>query len=102
MFQLWNGSTTHPAELVGLPAVDVSRDKAVEDRADELLAQCVALHGADEINTANDLYDGLLLPQMMQLVSLWTGGTVSAARQMRELHNLLANALQAIAEREVK
>ena len=102
MHQLWNGVTPHPAELVGLPAVDVSRDKAVEDRADELLAQCVTLHGADEINTANDLYDGLLLPQMMQAIAMWNGRSDSAATQMRELHNLLTNALHKIAEGEDK
>ena len=49
---------------MALPAVD-PRAQAVEDRADELLAACVTLHGADEVNQANDLYDGLLLPQMM-------------------------------------
>jgi hypothetical protein len=101
MHRLWNGRTTHPAELVGFPAVD-PRAQAVEDRADELLAQCVTLHGADEVNTANDLYDGLLLPQMMQAIACWTGRTDSAVTQMRELHNLLANALHKIAEGEIK
>ncbi len=100
--QLWNGTTTHPAELVGFPAVDMSREKLVEDRADELLAMCGSLHMADEINTENDLYDGLLLPQMMQAVAMWEGSPESAAKQMRELHNLLANAMHKIAEGETK
>ena len=102
MHQLWNGSTPHPAELVGLPAVDMSLEQMVEDRADELLAACVTLHGADEVNQANDLYDGMLLPQMMQAIACWNGRTDSAVKQMRELHNLLTNVLHVIAEREVK
>ena len=99
--QLWNGTTTHPAELVGFPAVE-DRAQAVEDRADELLAECITLHGADSINVENALHDGLLLPQMMQAVAMWKGTPESAAQQMRELHNLLANALHKIAEGEVK
>ena len=78
------------------------RAKAVEDYADNLLAECVTLAGADGINKAHDVYDGILLPQMMQAVACWTGSTVSAASQMRALHNLLADALQSIAEKEVK
>ena len=78
------------------------RAQAVEDYADNLLAECVTLAGADGINKAHDLFDGILLPQMMQAVACWTGSTVSAASQMRAMHNLLADALKAIAEREVK
>ena len=85
-----------------LPADNLDRARAVEDYADNLMAECVRLAGADSINQANDLYDGVLLPQMMQFIAIWTGSTTSAAQQMRQLHNLLADALQAIAEREVK
>ena len=85
-----------------LPADNLDRAKLVEDYAGNLMAECLALAGADRINQANDLYDGVLLPQMMQLIALWMGSTVSAVSQMRAMHNLLADALQAIAEREVK
>ena len=85
-----------------LPADNLDRARAVEDYADNLMTECLTLAGADRINQANDLYDGVLLPQMMQLIALWMGSTVSAAQQMRQLHNLLANALQTIAEKEVK
>lgn len=81
---------------------NLDRAKLVEDYADNLMTECLTLAGADRINQANDLFDGILLPQMMQAVACWTGSTVSAASQMRALHNLLADALQSIAEKEVK
>lgn len=85
-----------------LPADNLDRAKLVEDYADNLMTECLTLAGADRINQANDLYDGVLLPQMMQAVACWTGSTVSAVSQMRALHNLLADTLQCIAEKEVK
>ena len=81
---------------------NLDRARAVEDYADNLMTVCLTLAGPERNNQANDLYDGVLLPQMMQLIALWMGSTVSAAQQMRQLHNLLANALQTIAEKEVK
>lgn len=85
-----------------LPSINLDNARAVEDYADNLMSECLTLAGAGGINKSHDLYDGILLPQMMQLVSIWTGSTVSAVMQMRQLHNLLADALQAIAEKEVK
>ena len=76
--------------------------QAVEGYTDNLMAECVTLAGADGINKAHDLFDGILLPQMMQAVACWQGSGSSAISQMRALNNLLADALQAIAEKEVK
>ena len=78
------------------------RAQAVEDYADNLLAECVTLAGAVAVNNEFDLFDGMLLPQMMHAVACWQGSGASAISQMRALHNLLADALQSIAEKEVK
>lgn len=74
--------------------------RQVEDRADSLVADCMTFDGAERINRDHDLYDGDLLPQLMVAVANWTGSTESAIRQMRKLHNLLADAMQKIAEAE--
>lgn len=78
------------------------RAQAVEDYADNLLAECIWLDGARSINTKHDMFDGELLPRLMVEIANWNGSTVSAVSQMRALHNLLADALQSIAEKEVK
>lgn len=85
-----------------LPADNLDRAKLVEDYADNLMTECLTLAGADRINQANDLFDGDLLPQMMHAVACWQGSGASAISQMCTLHNLLADALQAIAEKETK
>lgn len=84
-----------------LPADNFGRARDIEDFADSLMAECVTFAGANDINRGHDLYDGILLPQMMQAVACWQGSGASAISQMHALHNLLANALQTIAEREV-
>lgn len=83
-------------------AHEMHRARAVEDAADMLLADCMTVAGADTINREYDVYDGDLLPSLMSAVANWTGSSESAARQMRVLHNLLADELQKIAERQVK
>ena len=77
------------------------QDKAVEDATDNLMAECITLAGADAINMKHDLFDGMLLPRLMCCIANWQGSTASSATQMRELHNILADALQAVAEKEV-
>lgn len=88
--RLWT-PPEHPANILA---------RQVEDRADSMLADCITQEGADRINREHDLYDGDLLPQLMVEVANWTGSTESAIRQMRKLHNLLADAMQKIAEAE--
>ena len=75
--------------------------RAVEDYADNLMAECVTLAGAISVNRDHDIFDGDLLPQLMQCIARWKGSSLSAATHMHALNNLLANALQTIAEREV-
>lgn len=75
--------------------------RAVESYADELMADCRVFHNAESINSAHDLYDGNLLPDLMVAIANWTGSTESAATQMRVLHNLLSDALQKVAEGEL-
>ena len=83
-----------------LPADNLDRARAVEEYADNLMADCK--NHAFAINSEFDLFDGDLLPSLMVEIANWNGSTVSAVSQMRAMHNLLADALQAIAEREVK
>jgi hypothetical protein len=101
MSNIWNGRTTPPWETSPIEEAD-PRAQDVEDYADNLLADCMDLAKAKAINFDNDLYDGDFPPKMMQAIANWTGSTESAVKQMRVLHNLLADELQKIAEREVK
>lgn len=79
---------------------DAARAKRVEDYADMLLSECLHLDLASRINREFDLFDGDLLPELMVEIANWKGTTESSGEQMRKLHNLLANALHEIAERE--
>ena len=73
--------------------------KAVEDYADNLMADCKVLAMAELINRDGDLYDGDLLPRLMVEIANWTGSIESSHERMKAMHNLLANELQKIAER---
>lgn len=82
------------------------RDQAVEDMADNLLDDCKQFAKAEAINAEHSLYDGELLPSLMVEIANWSGRSRddrhdNANAQMVKLHNLLANALHEIAEREV-
>ena len=79
-----------------------SQQQRVEDFSDNLMSECITLKGAERINNEYDLYDGNLLECLMVEVANWTGSTESATTQMKKLHNLLADALQEVAEREIK
>ena len=81
---------------------DAARAQVVEDMADNLLAECVTVAGADRINDEYSLYDGALLPLLVVEIANWKGTTESSGEQMRKLHNLLANALHEIAEGETE
>lgn len=78
-----------------------ARAQEVEDMADNLLADCITVEGAEAVNMDNDLAEGLLLARLMSAVANWTGSTTSACEQIRKLDNLLADALQDVAERKV-
>ena len=84
-----------------LPAADVEKALAVEDYADDLMDDCKLLSMAILTNRDNDLYDGDFLPRLMVEVASWTGSTESSHQRMKAMHNLLADELQKIAEREV-
>jgi len=75
--------------------------KAVEDYADNLMADCKRFEIADCINLENSLYDGDLLTDLMVEIANWTGLPESSHLRMKAMWNLLANELQKIAEREV-
>ena len=81
---------------------DLVRERAVEDYADNLLADCMNLDKSRKINSENDLYDGDFLPKLITAIASWHGSTESSAKQMRVLHNMLCDELQKIAQREVK
>lgn len=83
-------------------AHEMHRARAVEDAADMLLADCLTVEGADLINRKYDLFDGMFLPKLMSAIANWKGSLGSSSEQMRALHNLLADELQKIAERQVK
>jgi hypothetical protein len=91
--RLWNAQAD---------AADEARQRRIEDYADLLLADCMNPVHAESINNENDLYDSDLLTRMIVAVANWTGSTESSVTQMRKLHNLLADALQGIAERKIK
>jgi hypothetical protein len=84
---------------------NLKRARAVEEHADKIMDECRKLDNAEFFNTAYDLYDGDLLPQLMQAIANWSGSSIvgpcNSDEQMRALHNLLANALHDIAERGV-
>lgn len=78
---------------------NLERERAIESFADDLMAQCTSLVRAREINTEYDLFDGDLLPQLMQGIACWNGTYDIAVSQM--IKNILRAALNEIAEREV-
>lgn len=75
--------------------------RAVEDYADNLMDDCKILGRSMHINTENSIYDGYLLPSLMVEIANWTGSIESSHERMKAMHNLLADELQKIAEREV-
>jgi hypothetical protein len=85
---------------------NLDRAKLVEEYADNLMAECKDFNAAERINRGHDLFDGDLLTDLMVEIAQWNGsqyyGEHNAAVQMRKLYNMLANALQTIAEKEVK
>lgn len=97
--------TAHPDD----PACSYTADDHAAQRAidvecftDNLLEECKTLEGAVRVDLHYDLYDGPLLQSMIQAVASWSGRSADANQQMINLHLLLANALQAVAEDGVK
>lgn len=82
--------------------LDAARAQRVEDYADHLMEECKNAARADQINRDSDMYDGDLLPFLMEAIACWSGRSDDATEQMRKLHNLLAEALHEVAEEEVK
>lgn len=74
---------------------------AVEQKVDDMLSIAKYMATASWMNTEYDLYDGALLPSLMVEIANWDGSSESAGKQIRKLHNLLADAFQKVAEREV-
>jgi hypothetical protein len=81
---------------------EAARAQVVEDMADNLLAECITLEGAERINLEFDLFDGDLLPRLMVEIANWKGTTESSGEQMRKLFNIVAEQLHKIAEGETK
>ena len=102
MHALWNGRTTHPAELVGPEPDDMDYFRAIESYADELMSDCRVLANADALNESESLYDGDLLPKLIVEIAKWDGSSLNASVQMKAMFNLLADEFQKIAAREVK
>lgn len=93
---------TQPNELIGEDPHTYEIGKQIEDYADNLMAECVTIKGSEIVNLSNDLYDGDLLPKMMNIIANWTGSTESSVQQIRKLHNLLSDVFIDIARRNVK
>jgi hypothetical protein len=88
--------------IQGEPSVDMQRARAVESFADDLLATCATFAGAEAIVSDHDLNETMLLESMVAAVARWNGRSATAGVAMRHLHIMLSNALQNIAEREIK
>ena len=103
MNTLWNGRTTHPAELAPAWEPDhMQQARAIESYADELMSDCRVFANAEAINYHESLYDGDLLPKLIVEIAKWDGSSLNASVQMKAMFNLLADEFQKIAEREVK
>ena len=76
------------------------QSKLIEEYADSLMNRCTKFSKANDLNIEHDLYDGDLLPKLMQAIAEWSGKPDSSHVQMKKLHNILADALQAVAEKE--
>ena len=79
-----------------------ARAVRVESEADWMLSECKSLDYCKRINSDYDLYGGDLLPLLMAEIASWTGRSDDANERMKNLHNLLADELQKIAESEVE
>lgn len=101
--KIWNGNTTPPNELApAWESEDMNTMRAIELFADELMEDCKVFKNAKSVNEYGDLYDGDFLTKLIVEIASWDGSTESANVQIRKLHNLLADELQKIAEREFK
>ena len=104
MFQIWNGITQHPAELVGLPAVD-ARDQAVESHTEYLIEECKSLDYVKQLEHHWELSETDLMENLIQAVAEWSGrtdGKNGCKEQMYKLHNILfAQIKKTVAEQEV-
>lgn len=76
------------------------RSLIVEEYADNLLDKCRKFEFAKALNEEHDIYDGDLLPKIMQTIAEWSGKPDNSHAQMKKLHNLLLGEVQVIAERE--
>lgn len=84
---------------IRLEPSNLDHARAVEDYTDSLMVDCK--NHAFALNSEFDLFDGDLLPSLMVEVANWDGSPESSHVRMKAMHNLLANALQKIAEQEV-
>lgn len=102
--QLWNGTTTHPAELVGFPSVE-TRDGAVESHTEYLIEECKSLDYVKQLEHDWELSETDLMEKLIQAIAEWSGrtdGKNGCKEQMYKLHNILfAQIKETIAEREV-
>lgn len=74
----------------------------VEEYTENLLDKCRKLSFAEYLNTEHSLYDGDLLPTIMQAIAEWEGSPGSSHTQMKKLHNRFLDALEVVAKRECK
>lgn len=81
---------------------DLQHSRAIEEYADTIMDECKTYNHAVSINSDNDLYDGELLPKLMNQIAKWDGSSVHAVIQMKAMFNILADEFQKIAEREVR
>ena len=84
--------------IQGEEPANLAKAREIEDIADSLLADCLTVAGAHEVNANFDLYDGSLLPALMSAIANWNGRSDSANTTMQKLHNILCNKLHTVAE----
>lgn len=95
---------TDDPRIAGIDACDSAsacRARKVEDHTDSMIELCKSLDYCIKLNADYELGYGDLLPKLMQAVASWTGSSSDSHRTVLALHNILAAALQDIAEYEV-
>ncbi len=101
---VWTGSGTPPDPVEpGLPPDDLTFARMIEETADVMQSECRDLDTATFIVRQYDLNDDpAVMGALLQAIAQWTGSPDSSHAQMKRLHNLMADQLQAIAEREAR
>ena len=75
-------------------------EKQIEDHTDYLLDECKSAKYCEKLIIQYEMLDGC--SAIMAEIANWTGRSDDANERMRNLHNLLSNALREIAEYEVE